>query len=112
MASLATELTAFKRCFHFHAGNSNPQKIATWAALAVGGVIVLGQAFGFVDYDHLAPVTKMLVNATVAVALYLIGRVHGSEVAMLLTGNPSPAAPAGPAAAHDPAHSGSPPRDP
>jgi hypothetical protein len=93
------DAAALRRSFYFHHGNSDAQKIVTWGSLVIAGIIVLGIAFGLVNYATLPGPIQTLVLSSVSLAVYLFGRLHGKESALLLVGDAPPVA-TGPSASH------------
>lgn len=79
---LSQEWNALKGCFRLTPGNSDTEKIGLWVALGLVTVLVLGVAFGFIDFDALPPTIQTLIEVGVAALLYFIGRTHGRELTL------------------------------
>ena len=79
--NLRTETRALVRCFYFHPGNSNAQKVALYVAIGVWGLGALGVLLGVVTLDTPDKVT--VFTTLTGVMTYLFGRTHGKEVSLL-----------------------------
>lgn len=81
---LADELKALKRMFGgFTPGNSDSEKIALYVSLGLGAVILLGIAFGFVDYDAMPAFVQDMMKLYGAFVVFMLGRVNGREKALV-----------------------------
>lgn len=79
---IADELRALKNMARFTPGNSDTEKLALWIGMAVASIIILGTAFGLVDFEALPDAVKGIVYGFVAMLVYLFGRTHGREVTL------------------------------
>lgn len=90
---MKSELLALARCFWFHEGNSDVEKIVLWAGVFVMAVALTGVFFGLVDFEALPEFAKNLLMGFAAMLLYLFGRTHGKEVVLERYRAPPPPGP-------------------